>query len=157
MKKLLLVGTFLALLPGVSFADSPLITGLDATSGQHVPFPIDHTTGLPQIETTTGLSTTSPSYQKPASYTNTGGDVFNQSVTTAYTLACPAGSTLATVAIIGGAVEYRTDGTAPTATVGIPAGVTTSGVPITFSSNLANISFIAQSGTTTTISYECFK
>jgi hypothetical protein len=106
---------------------------------------------VPCGNSSTGIAT------KPSPYTNTGGDVFNQSVTTAYTLACPAGSTLATVAIIGGAVEYRTDGTAPTATVGIPAGVTTGGIPITFSSNLANISFIAQSGTTTTISYECFK
>ena len=100
-------------------------------------------------------SSANPTNQKPAPYTNTNGDVFNQSVTTAYSLACPAGSTSAQIMPIAGGIAYRTDGTTVTAAVGVPWP---SGTQLTFNvSPLSNVSIIAQSGSSTTIDVECFK
>lgn len=58
----------------------------------------------------------------------------------------PAGTSLMIVSIVGNNARYRADGTSPTATVGMPIYM---GDPAyTFTSSLAALKFIAQSGTT---------
>ncbi len=62
---------------------------------------------------------------------------------TAQKLTLPAGAKVALVSLDVGAVRWRDDGTAPTATVGMPFS---SGSYITFTANLATIQFIAATG-----------
>lgn len=64
------------------------------------------------------------------------------------TLTVPTGATIAEICNEGGAVRYRDDGTAPTATVGIPvaAGSATAPFCFAYSGPLAAIEFIQQAG-----------
>jgi hypothetical protein len=102
------------------------------------------------------LTTLPNTYTKPAPYTNTGGDVFNQSVTTAFSPSCPAGSTSIQIEPYGGAINVRTDGT--TATAAAPVIEYQALTAVTLSPTpLSNISIIAVSGTNTTIGAECLK
>lgn len=59
-------------------------------------------------------------------------------------LTVPTGATIAYISVETAAVRYRDDGTAPTATVGMPVAI---GQQLTYSGNLAAIQFIAQTGT----------
>ncbi len=53
-------------------------------------------------------------------YVSAGAGQFGLSVASATGLTVPAGAVVALVCVEGGSVRYRDDGTAPTATVGIP-------------------------------------
>jgi hypothetical protein len=64
------------------------------------------------------------------------------SLSSAAGLAIPTGATAALVAVEGAAVRYRDDGSAPTATVGMPLAV---GQTFFYSGTLSRIQFIEQS------------
>lgn len=68
------------------------------------------------------------------------------SFSTAQTLTVPANATLALISVAGNAIRYRDDGTAPTASVGMPVAVSQA---FTYSANLAAISIIPQTGSAT--------
>lgn len=65
---------------------------------------------------------------------------------TAALLTVPAGATIAEICNEGGAVRYRDDGTAPTASVGVPvaAGSVTAPFCFAYSGPLAALQFIQQ-------------
>lgn len=63
---------------------------------------------------------------------------------TSTALTPPAGATIAFISVETAGVRYRDDGTAPTATVGMPIAA---GQQLTYSGNLTAVRFIAQSGT----------
>lgn len=79
----------------------------------------------------TSLPTTSAGYQQ---ITATG---------TAQSLTVPSGATIAEICVETAAIRYRDDGTAPTATVGMPAAA---GTCFAYSGPLRAFQFIAQSG-----------
>ena len=81
-----------------------------------------------------GSTTTPLGYQQITSLANPTG------------LAVPAGATTAVLEVSGQAVRYRDDGTAPTATVGMPVPA---GQQISYSGNLAAIQFIQQAASAT--------
>jgi hypothetical protein len=62
----------------------------------------------------------------------------------ASSLTVPAGANFAIIAVETAAVRWRDDGTAPTSSVGMPLSNT--GAPLEYSGPLANIQFIAQTG-----------
>lgn len=68
------------------------------------------------------------------------------SLSSAATLTIPIGATIALIAVEGGAIRYRDDGTAPTATVGMPIAA---GQEFQYTGNLAALQFIQQSATAT--------
>ncbi len=63
------------------------------------------------------------------------------SLTTATALTPPAGATLAVISVEGAAVRYRDDGTAPTATVGMPLAISQQ---FTYSGDFSKLEFIGQ-------------
>ena len=73
------------------------------------------------------------------------------SATPAAGVALPAGARLAVISCTAQAVRWRDDGTAPTATVGMPLAV---GVQFTYSGDLSAIKFIEQaSGAVLNVSF----
>jgi apolipoprotein N-acyltransferase len=66
------------------------------------------------------------------------------SLAAAASLTPPAGANAAVVSVSGAPVRYRDDGTAPTATVGMPLAI---GALFNYTGNLAAIQFIQQSAT----------
>lgn len=79
-------------------------------------------------------------------YVSAGASQMALAVGTNTTLAVPAGATLAEICIEGGSVRYRDDGTAATATLGIPVAA---GACFSYAGPLAALSFTAQSGSPT--------
>lgn len=65
------------------------------------------------------------------------------SLTTAQALTVPSGATVAFITCETAGVRYRDDGTAPTATIGMPLAA---GGQLVYSGSLSAIRFIAQSG-----------
>lgn len=59
-------------------------------------------------------------------------------------LTVPTGATQAVIFVEAQAVRFRDDGTAPTATVGAPLGVTGAGLPYVYNGTLSAIQFIEQ-------------
>jgi hypothetical protein len=73
------------------------------------------------------------------------------SLGTAQSLTVPGTATVAFITVEGAAVRWRDDGTAPTASIGMPVGT---GVQITYSGTLSAIQFIQQAASATlNISY----
>lgn len=68
------------------------------------------------------------------------------SLSSAAALTVPIGATIALVAVEGGSIRYRDDGTAPTATVGMPIAA---GQEFQYTGNLAAIQFISQGAAAT--------
>lgn len=91
-----------------------------------------------------GFQNGPPGYaQNPLGYQQIVG------LASATALTVPAGANFAIVSVTGGAVRYRDDGVAVTATVGFPLPIT-AGAPMTFyGPSLAKVSFIQQSGAAT--------
>jgi hypothetical protein len=88
----------------------------------------------------------------PYAYTPLGLATLTVDANTAQPLAPPAGATIVQISISGNDVNYRDDGTNPTSSVGIPASAGNEFFLIR--TNLANVLFIAQTGTSTlTLSY----
>jgi hypothetical protein len=72
-------------------------------------------------------------------------------LTAAVHLTPPAGATFAAISVSGAAVRYRDDGTAPTATVGMPLAI---GSTTTYAGPLAVVEFIGEAaGAILDISY----
>ena len=97
-----------------------------------------------------GNSQTNPSSAIPV-YVVTGGGTpigYQQitSLTAAVNLTPPAGATSAIIIGSGAAVRYRDDGTAPTATVGMPLAIAT---PLTYTGFLSVVQFIQQTSSAT--------
>lgn len=67
--------------------------------------------------------------------------IVTATLATAQPLTVPTGATTATITVEGGDVRYRDDGTAPTASVGMPL---VSGQSMIYSGPLADIEFIRQ-------------
>ena len=61
----------------------------------------------------------------------------------------PSGATIATVVVNGNAVNWRDDGTAPTATVGTGGMGLSVGSQVVFTTTLNTLEFIAQTGSAT--------
>ena len=118
-------------------ADINVLTGTGAL-GQPVWQPVTETNGLPT---------------KNAQYTPVTGSQYGLSVTTLTTLTVPTGAAVATVIVEGSSVRYSTTGT-PTATSGM---LLAAGGPYTFNVPLSSLTFIATSGSSTTIDVEYFK
>lgn len=89
----------------------------------------------------------SGSSNQPYAYTPLGLLTMTLNSSVAQALAPPAGATTVQISVAGNAVNYRDDGTPPTSSVGIPAAA---GLEFFLSqTNLANVKFIAQTGTAT--------
>jgi len=86
-------------------------------------------------------------------YKSTGASQFisASSLASATSLTVPAGSTIAQICVETAGVRYRDDGTAPTASVGIPLVPLSSSVPTCFqyAGPLSSVQFIAISGSPT--------
>ena len=89
----------------------------------------------------------------PYLYTPLGSPQYGLSVTNATALTVPTGATIASVVVEGGSVRYSTIST-PTATSGM---LLAAGGPYTFNVPLSSLTFIATSGSSTTIDVEYFK
>jgi hypothetical protein len=85
-------------------------------------------------------------FVKSGIFASTGASQFGLSVATATSLTVPGGSLFAEICVETASVRYRDDGTAPTATVGIPVAVSTC---FQYAGPLAAVQFIAQSGSPT--------
>lgn len=90
-----------------------------------------------------------PSYAqqnvKSGTYVSAGASQQGISVAgVATTLTPPAGAAFAEICVETASVRYRDDGTAPTASVGMPV---TSGTCFSYAGPLSAVQFIAQSGT----------
>ena len=84
-------------------------------------------------------------------YVSTGAGQFAVNINSATTLTVPVGTGVAEICIEGQAARYRDDGTAPTASNGIPVAA---GACFQYSGPLNKISFIGQtSGATLDVSY----
>lgn len=96
-------------------------------------------------QTPVSLASPLPVGQKPGSMTPLG---YQQIVglVAATALTVPAGATIAYVSVSGAAVRWRDDGTAPTASVGMPVGI---GAQLSYSGSLSAVQFIQQSATAT--------
>ena len=93
------------------------------------------------------LTATAAAANSPYTYTPLGLETISVTSSSAVALNPPTGATTVQIAVSGAAVNYRDDGTAPTSSVGMPAAV---GAEFFLSqANLANIQFIAQTGTAT--------
>jgi hypothetical protein len=79
-------------------------------------------------------------------YVSAGPSQTGLPVTTNTTLTVPSGATLAQICVEGAGVRYRDDGTAATASSGLPAS---SGACFAYSGPLGSLSFAAQSGSPT--------
>ena len=79
-------------------------------------------------------------------YVSAGASQMALAVGTNTTLTVPAGATLAEICVEGAALRYRDDGTAATASLGIPVAA---GACFAYSGPLASLSFTAQSGSPT--------
>jgi hypothetical protein len=79
-------------------------------------------------------------YQKPLGFQQLA------SFSTAQTLTVPATATMAIISVETNAIRWRDDGTAPTASVGMPVAV---GQTFIYSGNLSAITFIPQTGSAT--------
>ena len=79
-------------------------------------------------------------------YDSAGASQIGLAVSTNVTLTAPAGATLAEICVEGGGVRYRDDGTAATASVGLPVAA---GACFSYSGPLSSLSFTAQSGSPT--------
>jgi hypothetical protein len=97
------------------------------------------------------FSLTDPACAQVAGHSSSGP---TQSITltgTATGLTVPAGTTLATICVETAAARYRDDGTAPTASVGLPLAA---GACMTYSGPFSALQLIAQSGSpVATIAY----
>ena len=86
-----------------------------------------------------------PVSNKTGSYASAGAAQMGLSVGgTAVALTVPAGSTSAEICVESNAIRYRDDGTAPTASVGMPVLVSTC---FPYAGPLTAIQLIAQTGT----------
>lgn len=74
------------------------------------------------------------------------GSQYGLTVATATSLTVPAGASVAIITVEGQAVRVRQDGTAPTATVGMPIWANSTMI---FNGPLANLQFIQTSATAT--------
>ncbi len=83
---------------------------------------------------------------KFGSYQSAGTGQYGLSASSVVGLIVPSGATIAEICVEGAAVRYRDDGTAPTATVGIPVAA---GSCFQYSGPLSSLQFIAQSGSPT--------
>lgn len=97
-----------------------------------------------------GQRTIAPGYplavgQTPGTQTPLGYQQIT-SLSSAATLTVPNGATVAYVTVSGQAVRWRDDGTAPTATVGVPVAV---GAQLVYSGSLSAIQFIQQAASAT--------
>lgn len=68
------------------------------------------------------------------------------SLSTSTALTVPAGATMALISVEGAAIRYRDDGTAPTASIGMPIAV---GQAFQYTGTLSLIRFIQQSSSAT--------
>ena len=86
-------------------------------------------------------------------FASAGAGQYGVGLTSATSLTVPTGATIAQICVAGGTANYRDDGTAPTASVGIPwgAGCAAYGGP------LATVQFINQTGSTATLSVSYYK
>ena len=91
---------------------------------------------------------------KSGTYSSAGASQYLLSVTTATALTPPAGSTIAEICTEAAAVRYRDDGTAPTASTGMPVAA---GGCFQYAGPLAAIQFIAQTASSTTIDVSYYK
>jgi len=78
-------------------------------------------------------------------YVSAGPSQMGVPVATITSLAVPPGATIAQMCVEGGTARYRDDGTAPTASLGIPAGAGC----FAYAGQLSALQFIAQSGSPT--------
>lgn len=79
-------------------------------------------------------------------YNSVGTPQFGLSVATATSLTVPTGATIAQICVETAGVRYRDDGTAPTASSGMPVPP---GTCFQYAGPLSSIQFIAQSGSPT--------
>ena len=93
------------------------------------------------VVSTGPLGSTATGFQQVASFSTSTG------------FTPPAGSTVCYVTPEGNAVRFRTDGTAPTASVGAPIAV---GQQLTLTVNLSAARFIPQTGSAT-LDVDCYK
>ena len=88
---------------------------------------------------------------KSGTYSSAGAGQYALAVNTATNLTPPTGATIAEICVEGQAIRYRDDGTAPTASVGIPVPASSC---FQYAVGLSGIQFIGQtSGATLDVSY----
>jgi hypothetical protein len=70
-------------------------------------------------------------------------------LTSATLLTVPTGANCAFISVESAAVRYRDDGTAPTASIGMPLAITSNGPPLIYCGTLSAIQFIQQASSAT--------
>lgn len=112
---------------------------------------VDPSTGVPIPQR--GSTATPLSVAQRGGFASAGAGQYGVGLTSATSLTVPTGATIAQICVAGGTANYRDDGTAPTASVGIPwgAGCAAYGGP------LATVQFINQTGSTATLSVSYYK
>jgi len=89
---------------------------------------------------------TNPVTSRPHSFISAGAGQYGLTVASATALTVPLGAQIAEICVETAGVRYRDDGTAPTASIGIPVSA---GTCFQYSGPLTAIQFIAQSGSPT--------
>ena len=115
-------------------------TPTTVVSGNVSPLQIDSSANL-KVTINTAVLT------KPASFVSAGASQMGLSVaSSAVSLTVPSGATLCQICVEGAAIRYRDDGTAPTASSGIPCAA---GQSFQYAGPMSALRFIAQSGAAT--------
>lgn len=141
MKRLISFSFLCLLVAGQAFAASPTVNQTAAIVDPYTPSQqagVSKGGGLDQV----GTAATSTGYQQLTSLSSAAG------------VSVPAGSTYCIAIAEGGSVRYRGDGSAPTATIGVPMAV---GQPFSFRLlSFTSLQFI-QVSATASVDFDCYK